>query len=403
MVAVTDPIEAMRRQLDAIWERSRPEIEGRVDAIENAAVSLLMGALDEAERARAFAEAHKLAGVAGTFGFPQATALAREAEGILRADHERTQSDVVRLSAIANELRAELIDRGRGGAGADAAAPDLTKAATRVVMVDDDETVIALVTALLANHGIAVIGTTNPADLWKALETASPDVILLDVDMPGTTGIELCRRIRDDQRWDAVPVVFLTARTTAAVDLFEAGADNYLTKPVNGPELLAVLRSRVRRTRTLKSASDAATPQDIPAPTTDAPREPDFDVVIVDDDEVLVELLCHAVTARGYRAKSIGDGTTALDQLAGTDPRIRTRIIVLDVGLPERDGLAVLRALSRDGVTRTTRVIMLTARSLESEVLMALELGAYDHVSKPFSVPVLMHRIRRALDDRPGA
>lgn len=401
---MTDPVEAMRRQLDAIWERSRPEIEARVDAIEGAAVSLLTGSLEETERAHAFAEAHKLAGVAGTFGFPHATALAREAEGILRADHTRSQSDVVRLSAIANQLRAELIERGRGGPGADAVAPDLTRAATRVVMVDDDATVIALVTALLANHGIAVIGTTKPADLWKALEVTSPDVILLDVDMPETTGIELCRRIRADHRWDAVPVVFLTARTTAAVDLFEAGADNYLTKPVNGPELLAVLRSRVRRTRSLKSAPDVAPAGEAPVTTTAvAPREPDFDVVIVDDDSVLVELLCHAVTARGYRAKSIGDGTTALNELAGTDPAIRTRVIVLDVGLPERDGLAVLRALSRDGVTRTTRVIMLTARSLESEVLMALELGAFDHVAKPFSVPVLMHRIRRALDDRPGA
>ena len=126
-------------------------------------------------------------------------------------------------------------------------------------------------------------------------------------------------------------------------------------------------------------------------------------VVIVDDDQVLVELLCHAVGARGYSARSIGDGTTALESLSGPDPKLKARVIVLDVGLPEHDGLTVLRALSRDGITKSSRVIMLTARSLESEVLQALDLGAFDHVSKPFSVPVLMHRIRRALDDRGGA
>ena len=397
---MTDPGESMRKQLDAIWERSRKEIEGRVEAIESSAIALLDGSLDAESRANALRGAHKLSGVAGTFGFPQSTALAREAEGILAPDHAITPADVLRLSAIANELRVELIERGRVNAETGAAAPDLERAGTRVVMVDDDPTVIALVTALLANHGIAVAGTTNPDDLWKTLEARAPDLILLDVDMPGTTGIELCRRIRADKRWDAVPVVFLTARTTAAVELFEAGADNYLTKPVDDRELLAVLRSRVRRTQSMREAEQTPAIDGLPAALR---REPDVDVVIVDDDQVLVDLLCHAMTLRGFTAMSIGDGTTALETLAGSEPPLRAKVIVLDVGLPEHDGLTVLRALSRDGITKTSRVIMLTARSLESEVLQALDMGAFDHVAKPFSVPVLMHRIKRALENQPGA
>jgi DNA-binding response OmpR family regulator/HPt (histidine-containing phosphotransfer) domain-containing protein len=397
---MTDAAEGMRKQLDAIWERSRKEIEGRVETIESAAIALLEGSLDPAGRAAALREAHKIAGVAGTFGFPQSTSIAREAELILGADHAITPADVLRLSAIANALRADLVERGRVSATDDAPAPDLSRAATRVVMVDDDPTVISLVTALLANHGIAVSGTTNPDDLWKALETQPPDVIMLDVDMPSVTGVELCRRIRADHRWDAVPIVFLTARTTAAIELFEAGADNYLTKPVNDAELLAVLRSRVRRTRSVRKSQEMRAIAELAPEVT---RAPDVDVVIVDDDQVLVDLLCHAFTSRGYTTKSIGDGTTALQTLAGPAPQIRAKVIVLDVGLPEHDGLAVLRALSREGITKTTRVIMLTARSLESEVLQALDLGAFDHVAKPFSVPVLMHRIRRAIENQPGA
>src|SRR6185295_13719409 len=110
-------------------------------------------------------------------------------------------------------------------------------------------------------------------------------------------------------RWDAVPVVFLTARTNAGIELYQAGADNYVTKPVNGPELLAVLRSRVRRTRTLRPSQQLRAIEALPAAVK---REPDVDVVIVDDDEVLVDLLQHATTSRGYTETSIGDGTTAI-------------------------------------------------------------------------------------------
>lgn len=113
---MTDPMEAMRRQLDAIWERSRKEIEARVDAIEGAAIALLDGPIEAAQRDDARREAHKLAGVAGTFGFPNSTTLAREAERILEATRTISPADVARLSAIANALRTELLERGRASA-----------------------------------------------------------------------------------------------------------------------------------------------------------------------------------------------------------------------------------------------------------------------------------------------
>jgi DNA-binding response OmpR family regulator len=73
-------------------------------------------------------------------------------------------------------------------------------------------------------------------------------------------------------------------------------------------------------------------------------------------------------------------------------------VIVLDWDLPGLDGLRVLRSLADDGVLQRSRVIMLTARVSEQEVLLALNAGAVDHVSKPFSVPVLMQRVRRAME-----
>ena len=398
---MTDAAASMQQHLDAVWAKSLPDIEGRVEAIESAAIALLEGSLTSEVRQLAEREAHKLAGVSGTFGFPAATDLAREAEGLLAADHDISPADLVRLSAIAIELRRELIEVGRSPGGPGAPRDRSKKAATRVVMVDDDQSMLALVTALLGDHDIGVFGTSDPDALRAALVTHPPDLLILDVDMPVISGIELCKEIRADGRWDALPIVFLTSRTAIAVDLFDAGADNYLMKPVNADELLSVVKSRVRRIRRVGAESPgSAFPSSSRTVRAGDGHAPDVDVVVVDDDAVLADLLTHSLEARGHSVCTLSDGSAALENLAGANPRLRAKVIVLDVGLPEHDGLTVLRALSRDGVTAATRVIMLTARSLESEVLQALDLGAFDHVAKPFSVPVLMHRIRRALGER---
>jgi diguanylate cyclase (GGDEF)-like protein len=131
------------------------------------------------------------------------------------------------------------------------------------------------------------------------------------------------------------------------------------------------------------------------SPRNGASQHPD--VVVVEDDSALANLLVDALETRGHRARWLGDGREAVAALAGASPHISPALILLDVDLPGLDGLAVLRCLAHDHVLNRTRVIMLTARAGETEVLEALELGAFDHVAKPFSVPVLMQRVRRAL------
>lgn len=122
------------------------------------------------------------------------------------------------------------------------------------------------------------------------------------------------------------------------------------------------------------------------------------DVLFVEDDDTLAEVLGHSLQTRGLRGQHLADGQEALERLTGRDP-LTARVVLLDVDLPGLNGLDLLRALSERDVLTRTRVVMLTARGNEADVLTALNLGAFDHVSKPFSLPVLMHRIRRALDE----
>ena len=121
------------------------------------------------------------------------------------------------------------------------------------------------------------------------------------------------------------------------------------------------------------------------------------DVALVDDDEALTGLLRHTMEGRGLKVAVFSDGEAAVAGLTGNIPQVRASIILLGVDIPALNGLEVLRRLNSSGVTKGSSVLMVTARTGESDVLAALELGAVDHIAKPFSVPVLMHKVRSVL------
>jgi diguanylate cyclase (GGDEF)-like protein len=119
----------------------------------------------------------------------------------------------------------------------------------KVLAIDDDPVILDALPTLLAPWGIRVTGLENPLDFRSALVTASPDFLLLDVEMPGLSGIDLCQAVRADPRWQDLPILFLTvSRDPDTISrMFAAGGDDYLTKPIVGPELLTRLTYRWER------------------------------------------------------------------------------------------------------------------------------------------------------------
>jgi len=130
--------------------------------------------------------------------------------------------------------------------------------ATRAVVVDDDPLVLATVRALLEREGIEVSTLEDPRDLTSALEQAAPELLILDVDMPEIDGRELCRVVRANPAWSRVAVVFLTVHKDPRTirELFEAGADDYLTKPVVEADLVGRVANRLQRIRAHRAEAD---------------------------------------------------------------------------------------------------------------------------------------------------
>jgi diguanylate cyclase (GGDEF)-like protein len=133
------------------------------------------------------------------------------------------------------------------------------------------------------------------------------------------------------------------------------------------------------------------------ATTGEEPGQDRADVMVVEGDRELTALLVEAFSSRGWRTRQASDGQEALDLLGGAYPPVQASVLVIDAELPGPDGLTVLRRLSEAGHLKQTHPIVVTGRSTEAETLAAFEAGAADHVTKPFSLPVLMERVRAAL------
>jgi DNA-binding response OmpR family regulator/HPt (histidine-containing phosphotransfer) domain-containing protein len=119
----------------------------------------------------------------------------------------------------------------------------------KVMIVDDDPILLAGVSELLSRQGMTVTTLAEPSRFWETLEATTPDLLILDLDMPTHDGIELCLAVRTDPQWANLPILFLTGHTAApSIDrVFAAGADDFVTKPVVAETLITRVFNRLKR------------------------------------------------------------------------------------------------------------------------------------------------------------
>ncbi len=116
-------------------------------------------------------------------------------------------------------------------------------------------------------------------------------------------------------------------------------------------------------------------------------------ILIVEDEEEILELVSYNLGKEGYRVVCANSGENALRLAAKESPAL----VVLDLMLPGIDGLEVCRSLKRDPITESARIVILTAKGEEADIVTGLEMGADDYITKPFSPRVLVARIRAVL------
>ena len=123
-------------------------------------------------------------------------------------------------------------------------------------------------------------------------------------------------------------------------------------------------------------------------------------ILVVEDDDNIAQLLTFMLEREGHDVVVLPDGEAAQAHIAGQPP---PRLVLLDSMLPYRDGPSLLRQMRALEAWRSVPVVMLTARSLEKDIVAALDAGASDYVVKPFQPHELLARVRRLLAAAPVA
>jgi CheY-like chemotaxis protein len=245
-----------------------------------------------------------------------------------------------------------------------------TGPAPTLLVIDDDDVARQLMRRTFTREGFRVEdAATGEAGLARARELR-PDVITLDVMMPGTDGWAVLAALKADPALADIPVVMVTIADQKPLAL-ALGAADYLTKPVDRARLTSVLR------RCLRDGESR-------------------DVLIVDDDPVARLTLQRTLEKDGWRVQTAEHGRAALARVAEMQPAL----ILLDLMMPEMDGFTFLETLRAQPAHTDIPVVVLTAKDLTNEDRQRLNGGVARIVPKGGgATDDLLAEVRRQLAD----
>lgn len=268
----------------------------------------------------------------------------------------------------------------------------------RVLIVDDLEPNVKLLEAKLRAEYFEVSSTLSGLEAIKIAQEEQPDIILLDVMMPGIDGFETCRRLKANHRTCHIPVVMVTAldQQEDRIAGLEAGADDFLSKPVEDVALFARVRSLSR----LKMMTDElrlghATGADLGILTNAKLAE--FDqwestILVIDDTKLASENLCASLPSH-YDVRCECDVKQALATLRHE----KVDLIVVNMSLETYDSLRLCSTIRTLNETRLTPLLAMVRQGDMRKLVRALEVGVNDYVTRPIDPEEMAARVRTQL------
>lgn len=284
----------------------------------------------------------------------------------------------------------------------------------RILVVDDEAGNRELLEAILAQEGFEVQHATDGAQALAVATAAPPDLILLDLLMPGINGVEVCRQLKQNSSTAAVPILVVTAvgHLGTKQAALMSGADDFITKPFRPADLRARVTAmlKVRRidaeldralaylheVEAIRYAQQRATlarsgVEVRPGQSLAAAAIP---VLLVDDEALTREFYGDLLTQHGFHVHTASSGQDGLEAAR----RHPVETAILDIVMPGMSGLEVLERLHEEDPDLP--LIMLTGRPTAQNAIAALKLGAFDFLVKGLDHNLVVLTVHRAVRHR---
>lgn len=267
----------------------------------------------------------------------------------------------------------------------------------RVLVVDDILPNVKLLEAKLASEYYDVLTATSGPEALDKVRAESPDIVLLDVMMPGMDGFEVCAEIKADPAHAHIPVVMVTALTDAAdrVRGLEAGADDFLSKPLNDTALMARVRSLVRLKMTVdewRIRENTASQLGVVDKTGTVMAEPTENarILVVEDQSYDADKCVETLKIDNDIVDVVESGIEAMTKIVEAD----YDLMVISLNLSNEDGLRLCSHLRSSEKARSIPILMVAADEDMSRIAHGLEIGAHDYILRPIDSNELLARVR---------
>ncbi len=380
---MAEPALSPRQKFDAIRRKFAERMGARMDEIESAGTRLAGAPTADAVMeglADLIMPVHRLAGSAGSFGYPVVSEMAAALECLLRAIQDRdsvpSTEESRQISALIGNLRdaAEAPPESEDPFGETMETPDTGESHDQrdpnrlIMLAGEDDADGADLSAQLGYFGYTVEIVGNAEDLWLAVEGAMPSALILDVSHPGmrTAGLAALAdpRCRDVE----LPAIMISSddELEPRLEAVRAGADAHFDKPVDAARLVETLNRL----------------------TGSEPVDP-YRILIVDDDRPLAEFYARLLNEVGLSTHIVNDPMAVMGPLV----EFRPDLILMDIHMPGCNGIELAGVIRQRDTFVQTPIVFLTAERSIDRRLLALRAGGDEFLSKPVSVELLISSV----------
>jgi len=250
----------------------------------------------------------------------------------------------------------------------------------KIFYVDDIQYSLVSVKNRLQNF-YDVFTADSAGKMFEMLENITPDLILMDVNMPDVDGYEAIKSLKADERFSAIPVIFLTGKSDreSVVKGLSLGAVDYIIKPYTASKLIEIVENNLSSLEQKESSTgDAASNKPV--------------VLIVDDVTSMLRAMQYALHDR-YKVYILSKSQDALDFLRTKKPDL----ILLDYLMPVLNGFDLIRMIRTMPDYEDTPIIIITTEGTMDHVNKAISIGASDFIVKPFNPKELNEKVAKHL------